>query len=68
MAALPPCVVITRSNGTKEVERKVCVLGVVGRTGTGAWGREGTEKGPGDFFALWLCKACSMSSSVCLGA
>lgn len=25
MAALPPCVVITCSNGTEEVKRKVCV-------------------------------------------
>ena len=39
MAALPPCVVITCSNGAKEVERKVCV-----------WGRReqehGEERGP----------------------
>lgn len=48
MAALPPCVVITCSNGTKEVERKVCG----GKTGTGAWGGEETEKNPGDFSAL----------------
>lgn len=27
MAAFPPCVVIACSNGTKEVERKVCVCG-----------------------------------------
>lgn len=68
MAALPPCVVITCSNATKEGERKVCVLRVGGRTRTGAWGREGTEKSPGDFFTLWLCKAYSMRGSVCLGA
>lgn len=68
MAALPPCVVITCSNATKEGERKVCVLRVGGRTGTGAWGREGTEKSPGDFFTPWLFKAYSMCGSVCLGA
>lgn len=68
MAALPPCVVITCSNGTKEVERKVYVLGVGRRTGTGAWGREGTEKSLRDFFTLWLCKAYSLSDSMCLRA
>lgn len=39
MAALPPYVVITCSNGSKEVERKVCVGG---ETGTGARGGEQT--------------------------
>lgn len=43
MAALPSCIVITCAKGTKKVERKVCV----GKTGTGAWGREGTKKSPG---------------------
>ena len=65
MAALPPCVVITCSNGTKDVGRKVCVGG---QTGTGARGGEGTEESPGNFLALRLCRACCVSVSVCLGA
>lgn len=64
MAALPPCVVITCSNGTKEVERKVCG----GKTGTGARGGEGTKKSSGDLSALWLCRAWCVRVSMCLGA
>lgn len=60
MAALPPCVVITCSNGTKEVERKVCVC----------WGERqeqehGEERGPrrilGTSLHFQLCRACCVS-------
>lgn len=64
MAALPSCIVITCSKGTKEVERKVRW----GKTGTGARGTEGTDECPGDLSVLQLCRACCVSVSVCLEA
>lgn len=45
MAALPSCIVITCAKDTQKVERKVCG----GKRGTGAWGREGTQRSPGAF-------------------
>lgn len=67
MAALPPCVVITCSNGTKEVERKVCVCWG-GETGTGARGGKGTKESPGDFSALSAVQSMLCECYVCLGA
>lgn len=58
MAALPPCVVITCSNGTKEVERKVCVGG---RDRNRSTGGKGPMRILGTSLHFQLCRACCVS-------
>lgn len=53
MTALPPCVVITYSNGTQEVER--------GRQER-EHRRRGTESSPGDLTTRQPYKACPLSA------